>query len=57
MGLKEDHSEAAVVELLEQMMEVVEEALKVIDVPGQSGQPARQLMGVLMEEEVVEVLI
>jgi|tagenome__1003787_1003787.scaffolds.fasta_scaffold16326698_1 hypothetical protein len=57
MGLKEDHSEAVVVELLEQMMEVVEEALKVIDVPGRSGQPARQLMGVLMEEEVVEVLI
>jgi hypothetical protein len=57
MGLKEDHSEAVVVELLEQMMEVVEEALKVIDGPGRSGQPARQLMGVLMEEVVVEVLI
>jgi hypothetical protein len=57
MGLKEDHSEAVVVELLEQMMEVVEEVLKVIDGPGRSGQPAQQLTGVLMEEEVVEVLI
>jgi hypothetical protein len=57
MGLKEDHSEAVVVELLEQMMEVVEEALKAIDVPGRSGQLARQLRGVLMEEVVVEVLI
>lgn len=57
MALKEDHSEAVVVELLEQMMEVVEVALKAIDVPGRSGQLARQLMGVLMEEEVVEVLI
>jgi hypothetical protein len=57
MALKEDHSEAVVVELLEQTMEVVEEALKAIDVPGRSGQLARQLMEVLMEEVVVEVLI
>jgi hypothetical protein len=53
MGLKEE----VVVELLEQMMEVVVEALRLTGVPVRSGQPARQLMGVLTEEVEEEVLI
>jgi hypothetical protein len=53
MGLKEE----VVVELLEQMMEVVVEALRLTGVLVRSGQPARQLMGVLTEEVEEEVLI